>query len=674
MTKTIRRCAVIGELISGLFAILVAVSCGCSSATLAAGISADDADKGARSALTAKPDAEFLLWSQHWTLNEDKSTSYREHWQVRINDGRATGRFGDPRISHVKGSDKLTIHKAQTTLPNGEVLPVPDYSFNIAATDEVAGWPEYADWQDMIVSFSGIENGAVVELDYEIVSPAGTWPWFDGLVRLNDVYPIAQREVTLTFPDTLMLYRWAGYPNENGVTPKETTSSGSRIVNFVLSNVEGERDEPLSLPWILRSPILVFSDCPRGAEPKIVTAWREPFSSAITLAAKPDKSIDRFVAKAIENEVDPLDQARKVARKLRDSFNFVDSPKALRGLSCRDTAAVLNTNYGNQLESTALLFAALKSLRLNCTLRVVVDADKYREIPDIVPTISAFDGVVVQVTANNKQVLIHPKLGEITNPGAWGRKMLMEHIGVVNGYPRHEYIAARGDNKLYKKASNIQISGKVTIEKDAKAIGDLRIRADGAFLNNDVFGSTDSQKKWIGSMVDRVLTGFEVSSFSVHELDNYNFMVSCKVATKEAYKKPGGHYVVGLGNAPATLSAIDFPLARSERQSDVRVGTTIKEEVQIAIELPEGWSGLMTEQPFMAKDSEWGSVNEELTQEKNSIRFARTLSIEKDQLTPTAFLSMRDALNELRSNRRRVMLLKEKTEAGQLAAQDGKPK
>ena len=27
------------------------------------------------------------------------------------------------------------------------ILPVPDYSFNLAAPDDVSGWPQYADWQ-----------------------------------------------------------------------------------------------------------------------------------------------------------------------------------------------------------------------------------------------------------------------------------------------------------------------------------------------------------------------------------------------------------------------------------------------------------------------------------------------------------------------------------------------
>lgn len=673
MTKTIRRCAVIGELIGGLFAILVAISCGCSSATLAAGISADDADKGARSATSAKPDAEFLLWSQHWTLNEDKSTSYREHWQVRINDGRAIGRFGDPRISHVKGSDKLTIHKAQTTLPNGEVLPVPDYSFNIAATDEVAGWPEYADWQDMIVSFSGIENGAVVELDYEIVSPAGTWPWFDGLVRLNDVYPIAKRVLTVTVPEKSPLFIWAGGgPIQRGISPSDSVANGNRTVGYVLTNVEGERDEPLSLPWPDRTNHLIFSNCPRSLEPEKVDTWREPFAAAVMKAAKGDKSIERFARNAIENEVDPIEKARKVAKKMRDSFNYVESPKAFRGLACRDASVILGTNYGNQLESAALLYASLASVGLDCSLRVVVDAEEYHEIYGAPPS-AALEGVIVKVSTPDREILLHPKLGEITNPGAWGHKLIMEDPIITSKVVIHQSIEARGDSQ-FNKTSDIQISGKVTIDKDAKASGDLRIRADGAFLNNDVFNSSDSQKKWLGGVVDRVLTGFEVSSFSVRELENDNFVVTCKVATKDAFKKPGGRYLVGLGTGPVTLNAINFPLERSERQSDVRVGTTIKEEVQISIELPDGWTGLMTEQPFDAKDSAWGSVNEGLSQEKNSIRFARTLSIEKDQLTPTAFLSMREALNELRSNRRRVMLLKEKSEAGQLAAQDGKPK
>ena len=114
--------------------------------------------------------AVILSWDQAWTLLDDGRVRRREHKLIQLLERRAIRAVADPRIDFCDGREQITIHRAQTILPGGKTVAVPEYSFNFAAANDVAGWPEYACWRQQVVSFSAIAPGAVHELDYEVIT------------------------------------------------------------------------------------------------------------------------------------------------------------------------------------------------------------------------------------------------------------------------------------------------------------------------------------------------------------------------------------------------------------------------------------------------------------------------------------------------------------------------
>ncbi|MCH7925559.1 MAG: DUF3857 domain-containing protein, partial [Planctomycetes bacterium] len=250
MQKRIRHeisahCGTIGLGLVGLMGLL-----GCRATTAVAQVrTAGEPDLTIGAAQFPEDDAIILRWEQHWTLDADGTVHRRDHRWMKLLNNRPIRRHGDPRIAHVKDGEKLIIHKAQSILPDGTVLPVPDYSFNEAANDAVSGWPEYSDWQDMIVSFSGIQPGVVLELDYEIVTPSGVMPWIEGDLRLNDTYPTVERVVTVTVPTRTAVHFRFDRADAMKASLKESTDGGSKTYRWSAGSLAGDRDEPGSLPW-----------------------------------------------------------------------------------------------------------------------------------------------------------------------------------------------------------------------------------------------------------------------------------------------------------------------------------------------------------------------------------------------------------------------------------------
>ena len=138
----------------------------------------------------------------------------------------------------------------------------------------------------------------------------------------------------------------------------------------------------------------------------------------VNRAAQPDDSIKQFAEAAVEDEADQAQRVRKIAKKLQDSFNFVNSWKTMQSLKCRDAADVLRSNYGNPLESAALCAVALRSLGMDAVAEAAVDATVWDEG---VPTHSVFAGVVVVVNLPDGPMYVHPQQGVFENPGSWSR-------------------------------------------------------------------------------------------------------------------------------------------------------------------------------------------------------------------------------------------------------------
>lgn len=425
-------------------------------------------------------------------MEKDGTVHRRDHQWIKLLNSRPIWRVADPRIDFVHGQDKLIIHTAQTHLPDGKILPVPDYSFNIAGPDDVAGWPQYAGWQQQIVCFSGIENNVVLELDYEIVTPSGVLPWIEADLRLHEDYPIVARVVSVTLPEGTVLHHQLDRVAPADSHFDQSVEGGTVTYRWAFDDLSGARAEPQSAPWQRRCGRLMFTTVPS------TSAWASAMLDRVNRAGQPDDTIKKFAESAVEDEAEGAQRVRKIAKKLHDSFNFVNSRKTMRSLECRTAAEVMSANYGNPLESAALCLAAVRSLGMTASPAVGIDANLWDESDEVAPTGSVFAGAVVLVDLPDGPVYVHPQHGVFKNPGGWGRHWLLSVDDA--GTLKRTYVYARGE----REPSELHIAGKITVNPDGEATGELRIRATGAFFDPAKLETADAQKSLVQGLVGRV--------------------------------------------------------------------------------------------------------------------------------------------------------------------------
>ncbi|UCC29408.1 MAG: DUF3857 domain-containing protein [Phycisphaerales bacterium] len=589
-------------------------------------------------------DAVILRWVQRWTLQRDGTVHRRDHRWLKLLNRRPIRRFGDPRLDFVHGQDKLVVHTARTHLPDGEILRVPKYSFNLAAPNDVAGWPEYANWQQQIVSFSGIETNAVLELDYEVVTPAGVLPWVEADLRLNEDYPTVERVVTVTLPEGTALNHQVDRAGPARSDFGKSAANGAVTYRWTFKDLAGGRAESQSPPWQQRSGRLRFTTAPSAAK------WVSIMSDRIDQAGQPDETIKEFCEFAVEDEVDATQRMRKIAKKLHDSFNVVDSPKSLRSLTCRSAAQVFRANYGNPLESAALYLAALRSLGMEAAAQVAVDATIWDEQ---VPTGSALAGAAVVVKLPEGPMYIHPQDGVFENPGHFGRHLLLDVD--ASGTLRKTYVYGRGE----AEPSELQITGKITVDAEGQASGELRIRLTGLFFDPLPLETGKAQKKLVSGLTDRLVTGFEVTGHSITALSNRVLRATVNVASKDELKRYGTRRVLRLGDGPVFLADVPMPLAQSRRETDVRLAGRFREIVDLTVELPEGWKVWVVPASPRPAEGTWGSASQILKVTENTVRLRRNVAVTTETLGPDDFAGLRRAINKLRADQSLMLVFGE---------------
>lgn len=587
-------------------------------------------------------DAVILLWQQDYTWTEDGTVRVRDHRWVKMLNSRAIRTFADPRIAYCDAEDKLTVRVARTHLPDGTILPVADYSYNLAGPDDVAGWPAYAAWRDQVLCFSGIVDGCVLELDYEIETKPGVVPWLESDLRLDDDYPIVHRVVTVRVPKEVQLHvKLDGAKLEEQTQP--TTEGGLTMYRWAFKALPSSRAEPQSPRWEQRCGRLRFTTCAGAGE------WADDILRRVELSSsKGGEAVKKFAESAVEGVPGARQRVAALQKKLGDAFNFINSPKAYRSFACRDASEVFKSNYGNPLESAALLIAALRAIGLDAAGATAVDAEAW---DDSVPTTSAFAGVVVLLSVDGEALLLHPQLGIFDNPGAWGRHRL---LGVdKSGKLLKMYVRSRAE----AAPNAFDLAGKITIDKDGKATGEITLKLTGAFYDPAALETADAQRQFVKGMANRVFSGAILKSYSVTELSRDSLKAEATVVSEGTVEKVGDRFMLQLGDGPAFLQEFPLPINRSYRTTPVQLAGLVREHVDLLVEMPEGWTAPIVPKPLAEVKGVWGRLVQDVSVDGRTIKLRRDAALREQTIPAADFGTLRDAVSTLQAAAARTLVV-----------------
>ncbi|MCC7290612.1 MAG: DUF3857 domain-containing protein [Phycisphaerales bacterium] len=589
------------------------------------------------------PDALIERWEQTWALGADGSQVYRELRHVRLNHERGYGEFVDPRITFDAGSDTVNVLVARTRLPDGRTLDVPDYSRNEVSPGGPAGWPAYAGIRQIVLTYSGIEPGCTVELEYEITSKPGARPHPEFNLQLDQRYPIKRRQVRVELAAELegaaLLARAPQQTRVTGVG-EAGTFKGQASWNF--SDVPAAVEEPYAAPWAETRPRLMFC----LAAP--VEAWLARNTRTIEAAADSSELITRLAREWTQNASTPGEKLRAIQEKLAATFNFVDFGSAPQPAGMRLASQALSANYGHGAAAAAVFAALAKGAGVAARVGVVVSDAEWSAS---VPLDAAIAGHVLVLDAGTSPEFWSARSGRIERSASWdGHTVLVVADSKVQAFNLRPWTDAA--------ESRCEVAGKLTLSDDSRYAGKVNISLTGLFISPASLVNRDQQRERLTRVVTRLVDKATVADFTVTSLSADGFSATVDVKSSDMVDKlDGGCRVMLAADAP-WMADVAMPLTSAARTQPVRIEGAFEDRVDLSVEWPSAWKLDVRPIEVAAVQGEWGGVEQRIRAEANTLNVSRRTRVARRDLSAEDFSAARKVINALRADGARMILLK----------------
>lgn len=579
-------------------------------------------------------DAIILSWDQKWTVAPDGSITQYEKKRSLINNDRALGAFADPRITYNKDWQTIKVITARTITPDGRVLDVPEYSRNTVAPGESAGWPAFAAIEQLVLTYSAIEPGAILELEWERFTKPGMKHGIGSKVNLQIAerlavdYPILSRKL-------------------------EIDAGGSSTWNTkqAWENIAPDRDEAQSIPAPERSRHYCFSsDLFPAYDPA-----QSPRLNGLELSFGPDtkKAVSAQVGKWTTGKLEPVGKAREIYAQFSKYFNIVNVNDEFVPDPLRSLDDIYKGRYGSQREATALLLALMREAGLKVEPYFVTATIGEKKLW---PTPICSYGVILDSEpAPSCWTAAH---GRIDEPISLRNQQI-----VMNKYSDtvRKYI-----NGLAFKddLSTLALSGIITLSEDFKWTGQVDVACTGVFTDSPACATDDGRKEFVRSIVDRVLPKCIVESTSITSLSDENARISAKIKTNDALPTADGHRLLQLAASGPHGRSIGIPLSTSIRRTDLRIASRFEEKIALTIELPKD-AQLVAMPRNIDLTGPWGAVRQTASKADQRLTLERRVAVDKRDVPFAEYAAMRNALSDVQTDSARTFILKTSADGAQ---------
>jgi len=332
------------------------------------------------------PDSSAVVIRSVQTFTLDQNGTRMEEYLRALEVFTLAGRekFSDFRIPYDKNEEKVDVLLARTYKGDGTAIDVEEKAINDLTPPELAEADLYANILHRVLSFSAVDPGSVLVVEYKKEKEkVGN---VEGVVLFQFDEPMVKKELKVIIPrDKILRYKILGLP----AGFQEETAAGQKTYSLVAGDSAQIKPEEYMPPLAEIASRVVFSTFPD---------WKEAaraFSDSFFRAVSPSSEIKTFTESLIKDASGKDEKVKKifffVARDVRSvRFSFGEG-----GFQVHAAETVLKNRYGDWKDKSALLVAMLKAVGIEA-YPVLVHS---RSVPpqEDVPTLEQFDAVLVAV-------------------------------------------------------------------------------------------------------------------------------------------------------------------------------------------------------------------------------------------------------------------------------------
>jgi hypothetical protein len=304
-------------------------------------------------------DARFLQVAIVYELNADGSWYMNCEQRARLDTYYAVNRaLGETFIVYNPDFQKLEVLKSETTMADGRKVASPENAYNEVLPFPAHQFADFSHLREMVVTHTGLERGALVDLKYRIHTQAGFLPAFSGREVLARPFPIDEYTLEIRIPASRQLF-FAGGGFNGEIVTEIVTDGPVKKYTFRFSDLGPLPREPLA---------------PAGSEPFLAFALAPDWAAALPLA-----DASQVLPAALADKVDKLKTQNPALPEILTALQKIVAVEIRNcglgveatGWRSRPLERVVQGNYATRLEKALLLGAMLKKAGIDSELLAV---------------------------------------------------------------------------------------------------------------------------------------------------------------------------------------------------------------------------------------------------------------------------------------------------------------
>jgi hypothetical protein len=562
-------------------------------------------------------DAVFLEMTKAYTLNEDGSWNYNEIKKVKLLTYYSFHRlYGETFIVHDPGFQDLKINEAYTIMADGTKVPTPKNAFNLVLPRFASKAPPYNKLREMIVTHTGLENGAVINLDYSIFTSKEFSPFFMGDILLTERMPVNSLRIIVKIPAKQELHHEV---YNIRTAPDISEKNGIKTYVWTFKSLRPRTLESNRPSDELLEPRLTFSTTKNLFQAFDLLTDQPSFQYGFSDEMK--KWASSFM-KDGKNEITGLVNLQEA---VVNEINYWPVPPKYIGYKCREATETFNSNGGTELEKTVLLTSLYESLGYQAIPVAIFPTPLFDKAVGNLEGITSF---AVQLKTKENGSIYLLAIHKHNNDYKYG---FSDHTVVVidpNIESLKTYDIPDHENKLAAKGDFKIIGGEEYILN-----GNLEVEVQGGL--NPWFKIIRNQDA-IKDVMKPGFTAKNITSFEIVTVGEAKTNANFIIEKKGIFKEQENYLFWNIPKSGTGFSSNRISFLSENREAPLQIHYPIYESYEYSLTIPDGMA-LVTPEESIEIKNEAGIVVIKLDQKKDKVNITRILHLKDNLYKPVLY-------------------------------------
>ena len=581
-------------------------------------------------------DAVYLQLTKEYTLNPDGSIDYHYKKKLKLQTYRAFHNlYGETFIVYHPAFQTLKINEAYTIMADGKKVSLPPNAFNEVLPSFCANAPAYNSLREMVVTHTGTERNAVINLDYSLHSKKDFYPAFMGNEVMAEYEPVRDLILRVRIPMNMKL----NYHNINQEKEPIISEEGSfRVYSWNMKDVPAISPEEFQPSGYELYPRLIFSTAIDRENVYTSFLNQAAFSYGI------NDEMKMAVADVLHDSKETVDMVLKLQEKVVNEFRLWSVPLRANGFTCRDAKETWKSNGGTLIEKAVLLVALLKEAGIEAEPVFVVRNNLFDEK---IGSLLDIDDILVKAILRENGTLylsvssLNPQNMSLCLPGKTLISLKPDGKTAID--------------KPEESKNTLSLRGNFTIDRKKQLSGDVSV----TFTNtNDpwfvMLRDQNKMKTYIGGG----LSSSDLKELKIITIGPVEAYVRYSVQKDSPFHKDTNYYFYSLPTITNGIESWGIKLLPQKRISALEIPSFLDESYELNFILPQGMN-LFSAEKKMEIRNEAGSFVFEMKKNGEKITVTKSIHFTKRLIPPSEYAGFKTLMDNWNSGKRREVVFVE---------------